>query len=68
MTSVATLKRETYRTGHAGAIGDILRQTENRMRSAHATHLGYPYNLVGVFVVVSPPGRSQLHQESQKCL
>ena len=47
MTSVATLRRETYRTGHMGAIGDILRQTENRMRSAHATHLGYPYNLVG---------------------
>ena len=47
MTSVATLRRETYRTGYMGAIGDILRQTENRMRSAHATHLGYPYNLVG---------------------
>jgi len=47
MTSVVTLKRETYRSGQAGAIGDILRQTENRMRSAHATHLGYPYNLVG---------------------
>ena len=47
MTSVATLKRETYRSGQAGAIGHILRQTENRMRSAHANHLGYPYNLVG---------------------
>jgi histidine decarboxylase len=47
MTSVATLKRETYRSGQAGAVGHILRQTENRMRSAHATHLGYPYNLVG---------------------
>ena len=47
MTSVVTLKRETYRSGQAGAIGDILRLTQNRMRSAHATHLGYPYNLVG---------------------
>jgi aminoglycoside N3'-acetyltransferase len=36
MTNVATLRRETYRTGHMGAIGDMLRQTENRMRSAHA--------------------------------
>ena len=47
MTSVTTLKRGTYRSGQAGAVGHILRQTENRMRSAHATHLGFPYNLVG---------------------
>ncbi len=47
MTRVVTLKRETYRTGQSGAIDDVLRQTENRLRSAHATHLGYPYNLVG---------------------
>ena len=44
---LVTLKRETYRSGQAGAIGDILRLTQNRVRSAHATHLGYPYNLVG---------------------
>jgi histidine decarboxylase len=47
MTSVVTLKREAFRTGQSWAIGDVLHQTENRMRSAHATHLGYPYNLVG---------------------
>jgi hypothetical protein len=47
MTNVVTLKRETYRTGQSWAIDDVLHQTENRMRSAHATHLGYPYNLVG---------------------
>ena len=47
MTSVATVKRGTYPSGQSGAVGHILRQTENRMRSAHATHLGYPYNLVG---------------------
>jgi hypothetical protein len=53
MTSVVTLKRETYRSGQAGAVCDILRRTENRMRSAHATHLGYPYNSGGLFVVVA---------------
>ncbi len=47
MTSVVTLQRETFRAGQSWAIGDVLHQTENRMRSAHATHLGYPYNLVG---------------------
>ena len=47
MTSVATLKRETYPTPPSAAIDEVLRQTEKRMRSAHATHLGYPYNLVG---------------------
>jgi hypothetical protein len=51
MTNVVTLKRETYRTGQSWAIGDVLHQTENRMRSAHATHLGYPYNLVGYSAV-----------------
>lgn len=25
----------------------VLAETEGRMRTAHATHLGYPYNLVG---------------------
>jgi histidine decarboxylase len=47
MTNVVTLKREKYRTRQSGAIDDVLRKTENRMRSAHSTHLGYPYNLVG---------------------
>ena len=34
-------------TRPSAAIDEVLRQTEKRMRSAHATHLGYPYNLVG---------------------
>jgi histidine decarboxylase len=34
--------------GDAGSVLDrVLRQTELRIRAAHATHLGYPYNLVG---------------------
>ena len=56
MTNVVTLKRETYRTGQSWAIGDVLHQTENRMRSAHATHLGYPYNLVGYSAVPASLG------------
>ena len=47
MTRVVTLKQGTYCTGQSGAIDDVLRQTEHRMRSAHATNLRYPYNLVG---------------------
>ena len=47
MSNVVTLKQEAYHHKHSVAIDVILRQTENRMRSAHATHLGYPYNLVG---------------------
>ena len=46
MTSVVTFKREAYPSGQSWAIEDVLWQTENRIRSAHATHLGYPYNLV----------------------
>ena len=30
-----------------GPIHRVLRQTEARLRVAHANHLGYPYNLVG---------------------
>ena len=56
MTNVVTLKRETYRTGQSRAIGDVLHQTENRIRSAHATHLGYPYNLVGYSAVPASLG------------
>ena len=47
MTSVLTLEREAHRTRKSSTIDVVLRQTENRMRAAHATHLGYPYNLVG---------------------
>ena len=28
-------------------VDRVLAETEGRMRTAHATHLGYPYNLVG---------------------
>lgn len=41
------------RRGSAAAVAlsalvdGVLAQTEARMRTAHATHLGYPYNLVG---------------------
>ncbi len=56
MTNVVTLKREKYRTRQSGSIDDVLRKTENRMRSAHSTHLGYPYNLVGCSPV--PASRS----------
>jgi histidine decarboxylase len=36
------------RPGRASARVDrVLAETEERMRKAHATHLGYPYNLVG---------------------
>lgn len=30
-----------------GPLGPVLRETVASLRSAHATHLGYPYNLVG---------------------
>lgn len=46
MNAVVTLRGEPYPPKHL-PIDDVLRQAENRMRSAHATHLGYPYNLVG---------------------
>jgi len=46
MTSVVTLDRKIRRASPPEMIDNVLRQTEKRIRSAHATHLGYPYNLV----------------------
>ena len=47
MSSIVPLKRQACVYGQSKAIDNILRQTENRIEAAHATHLGYPYNLVG---------------------
>ncbi|MGE3246099.1 MAG: histidine decarboxylase [Beijerinckiaceae bacterium] len=39
-------------------IADSLRETEGRLRAAHATHLGYPYNLTGRSPI--PSGMAEL--------
>jgi len=47
MSGVVPLRRQAYLYGQSRAIAKILHETEKRIRTAHATHLGYPYNLVG---------------------
>jgi histidine decarboxylase len=46
-TAGLTLEYGPPRRKFSASIDRILDQTEARIRAAHSTHLGYPYNLVG---------------------